>query len=1278
LIAASLIATAGASAQTAAVRPILECVLDNPDGTYTAVFGYKNDNTVPVSAPVGSTNKFTPSPQDRGQTVTFRPGRTPYGQGAFVVVFPGGNLVWTLKGRTSTASPTSTRCASAPAVPIAEPDTAGTRPGTPVTIAVLANDSDPQGEPLSVARVAAPAHGSVAVNADGTLTYTPTSGFEGADSFTYVVVDTTTGSALGRVSVAVVTAPADTQPPTITAVLDPPSNAASWNNSDVTVSFTCTDAGSGVASCPPPVTLTSEGAGQTVSGTATDHAGNSASASVTINLDQTPPLVSSVISPAPNAIGWNNTDVTVTFEAQDALSGVLSVSPPALITNEGPGQLVSGQASDRAGNVGAALTSVSLDKTPPQVALTAPTDGALVRLPQVLVAGSASDARGLAAVDVNGVAVSATGDFETTLPLVVGPQTVTATARDVAGNISTAGVTLTYRPLPVVKITSPTDLAAFGTTPITVAGTVDDPDAAVVVGLQRIPATVSGTTFTATGVPLQEGGNVVTAVATNAAGDTGTDSVTLVLDTIAPRVIVDAPPAASVTSADGVSVAGRVHDVVMGTVNSGQAQVSVNGMAAAVVNRTFAARVPLVPGPNTITATVTDAVGNSDTKTLVVTRVDAAGARLAIVSGDGQTAGIGEALPEPLVVAATDGAGVPLAGRSVIFRVSANNGALLDPQDARQRALAVSTDAQGHAQARLVLGMRSGAANNRVDVSLVPDPPDAALAAPPVTFSASGVAHPPAKINVDSGNRQKGLPGQPLPRPLVAVVTDEGHNRLGGVPVTFTVVQGGGGFNGSSAVTVTTDSDGRALAILTLGPDPGVENNVATAALADVVGLPAGFSASALEPGDPADTRLSGVVLDNSNVPVPGVTLRLRGTALAATSDAQGQFTLTGVPVGDAHLVADGSTAQRPGTWPNLEFELVTVPGANNTLEMPIYLLPLDTAHSIFVDEAQGGTLTLPDYPGFALTIAPNSATFPDGTRRGTISVTAVHVDKVPMVPNFGQQPRFIVTIQPPGVRFDPPAQVVQPNVEGLAPGEITEIYSFDHDAGSFVATGTATVSPDGLTLVSDPGTGVVKSGWFCGGNPNTTGTGHDCPECQKCDAATTTCVKDAAADPTKCCGGKPYDKKKECCEAERVLPKKPISKLEDCPRREQDPQYTKSSNGCSVVPNNPNFPIPSPLPQLADTPFPGGPGFKPVCDIHDFCYDTCKPNGSNDVPAGKAFCDQQMCDNLELLCLDVTLPDLVKAQCLFHARIYCLGVSSIPTSWIFIPVQKNACQCCP
>ena len=54
----------------------------------------------------------------------------------------------------------------------------------------------------------------------------------------------------------------------------PSPNGNGWHNTDVTVTFTCSDALSGVASCPAPITVTAEGAGQVVTGTAVDKAGN--------------------------------------------------------------------------------------------------------------------------------------------------------------------------------------------------------------------------------------------------------------------------------------------------------------------------------------------------------------------------------------------------------------------------------------------------------------------------------------------------------------------------------------------------------------------------------------------------------------------------------------------------------------------------------------------------------------------------------------------------------------------------------------------------------------------------------------------------------------------------------------------------------------------------------------------------------------------------------------------------------------------------------------------
>ncbi len=70
-------------------------------------------------------------------------------------------------------------------------------------ITILANDSDPEHDALTVSLVDAPQHGTVQLNADGTVTYTPDANYHGADSFTYRVNDGEFDSNLATVSITV-------------------------------------------------------------------------------------------------------------------------------------------------------------------------------------------------------------------------------------------------------------------------------------------------------------------------------------------------------------------------------------------------------------------------------------------------------------------------------------------------------------------------------------------------------------------------------------------------------------------------------------------------------------------------------------------------------------------------------------------------------------------------------------------------------------------------------------------------------------------------------------------------------------------------------------------------------------------------------------------------------------------------------------------------------------------------------------------------------------------
>ena len=170
-----------------------------------------------------------------------------------------------------------------------------------------------------------------------------------------------------------VTVRVDTRGPEISCAASPQPNLRRWNNTDVTVTFTATDATSGLDAVPDPVVVSSEGADQQISRSVTDRAGNSASASCRVSLDKTPPTVTGTRAPQANAAGWNNTDVTVTFTCADGLSGVQSCGPtPQLLSVEGAGQSAAGQAFDAAGNAASALVDgINIDKTPPSVSCAA-------------------------------------------------------------------------------------------------------------------------------------------------------------------------------------------------------------------------------------------------------------------------------------------------------------------------------------------------------------------------------------------------------------------------------------------------------------------------------------------------------------------------------------------------------------------------------------------------------------------------------------------------------------------------------------------------------------------------------------------------------------------------------------------------------------------------------------------------------------------------------------------------------------------------------------------
>ncbi|OED35410.1 hypothetical protein AB833_29690 [Chromatiales bacterium (ex Bugula neritina AB1)] len=87
--------------------------------------------------------------------------------------------------------------------PQAVNDNAFTDENVPVVVSVLTNDTDIEGDSLSVSSVSSPVNGAVSINGDGTITYTPATNFSGVDPFEYTITDGNSGTDTATVVVQV-------------------------------------------------------------------------------------------------------------------------------------------------------------------------------------------------------------------------------------------------------------------------------------------------------------------------------------------------------------------------------------------------------------------------------------------------------------------------------------------------------------------------------------------------------------------------------------------------------------------------------------------------------------------------------------------------------------------------------------------------------------------------------------------------------------------------------------------------------------------------------------------------------------------------------------------------------------------------------------------------------------------------------------------------------------------------------------------------------------------
>lgn len=171
----------------------------------------------------------------------------------------------------------------------------------------------------------------------------------------------------------------DRTPPLVTYSIDPPPNAAGWNNTPVQLTWAVSDPESGIASTSGCETrqLAADPTGLTFTCTVTNGEGLSAAVTATVRIDRTPPAVSCGI---PDGL-WHATDVSIACTATDSASGIAVPGPSfALSTSVPAGTETSAAATgtmtvvDLAGNATQAgpVAPIRVDKKAPTISIVSP------------------------------------------------------------------------------------------------------------------------------------------------------------------------------------------------------------------------------------------------------------------------------------------------------------------------------------------------------------------------------------------------------------------------------------------------------------------------------------------------------------------------------------------------------------------------------------------------------------------------------------------------------------------------------------------------------------------------------------------------------------------------------------------------------------------------------------------------------------------------------------------------------------------------------------------
>lgn len=240
-------------------------------------------------------------------------------------------------------------------------------------------------------------------------------------------------------------------------------------------------------------------------------------------------------------------------------------------------------------------------------------------------------------------------------------------------------------------------------------------------------------------------------------------------------------------------------------------------------------------------------------------------------------------------------------------------------------------------------------------------------------------------------------------------------------------------------------------------------------------------------PAASATTALSGQALKLDGLPLVGLRVTVQGTAATASTDANGQFVLSGLPAGHQVLVVDGGTiaGQRYGAF---AIGVQLVAHEDTKLEAPIWMTPLDPAgnHSVSSPTKGQTRITTPRIPGLEVVLPAGTVIWgANGRVVHDLNITAVPVDRPPFpLPWFDQVPLYF-TVQPGRAYLSKGAQIIYPNYTHLRPGTRVPFWNYDPDGRGWYVYGEGTVTPNGKQVMPDPGVRIWEfTGAMVNGTP--------------------------------------------------------------------------------------------------------------------------------------------------------------------------------------------------